>query len=229
MKRTVRIIVLLFITFSACAPTRVNMSNPAFYHEKTSSIVLIKKIEYDPHGLPLFRTLLRERPVKKGEQFTLVYYGGNKPVKSFDIAIVGRNPDITRPLMVIYDWTGKGFQVGVQLAVESMRGVRDKNGLLVPAASMVVGTAAGFVIGVGASIPVAFQEAGTLIADNEVLLGFSEYAYDERGRLRSIRVWYPDEKPRELVRTEYDYHGDEATPFQTTVYSDPENKTRIIP
>jgi hypothetical protein len=227
----VRLLSLFFALLSmlACAPARVDMSDPVFYNEKTPSIVMVKKVDYDSHGRPLFRDLLRERPLKSGEQFTLVYYCDNKPVKSFDIAIIGRKPDMLKPLAVIYDWTGSGFKVGAQLAAESLRGVgNDKYAWVVPAASLVVGTAAGFVIGIGASIPVALQEVGTLMADNEALLGFSEYAYDERGRIRSMRIFQPDEMQRELVKTEFNYRGDDTAPFETSVYSRPEDKIRTI-
>ena len=223
-------LILLPIIVLSCAPSRVNMSDPVFFNEMTTSIVMVKRIEYDNHGRPLFRSVIQKRPDKTGEQFTLVYFRGDKPVKSFDIAVVGRRPDIVRPLGVIYDWTGKGFKVGFELAIESMRGVdaNDKYAWVIPAASLVVGTAAGFVIGVGASVPVAIQEVNALITDNEVLISFSEYAYDERGRMKSMRIFQPDEKPRELVKTEFNYHGNEPAPFETVVFSYPEDKTRTV-
>lgn len=206
------------------------MATPAFYNEKTSSIAMIKKIDYDSHGLPMFQSVLQQRPEKAGEQFTFVYYWDNRPVKSFDIAIVERKPDMMRPLAVIYDWTGKGFVTGVRLAFDALRGVtNNKDGWIVPVASLVAGTAAGFVIGVGASVPVAIKEINTLIIDSEVLIGHSEYTYDQEGRLHIARTFQPTEEPQELVRTEFIYRDNETIPSQTIIYSYPENKTRTIP
>lgn len=220
----------LIASLIGCAPARVDLADPAILGGEAPTVVLVKRVEYDTHGRPLFRSVLKERPVKAGEQFTLVYYRGARPVKSLDIAIAGRKPDFVKPLKVIYDWTGNGFAAGAQFALEILpHSGGDKYAWVVPAASLVVGTAAGFVIGVGASVPVALGEAGALMSDCEVLMGFSEYAYDEQGRMRRMRLFLPDEAQQELVRTEFNYHGNETAPFETVVYSRPENKVRTIP
>ena len=49
---------------------------------------MVKKIEYDEHGRPLFREKLGTRPGGAGEQFTLVHAVNERPVRSYDIAIV---------------------------------------------------------------------------------------------------------------------------------------------
>jgi hypothetical protein len=226
-----RVFLLPFLFFfSGCAPAHVDLAHPALYQGKTITVAMVKKVEYDSHGRPLFQSVLQKRPEKAGEQFTVVQYEENRPVISYDIVIVGRKPDMMRPLAVVYDWTGKGFETGVRLAVDSLRGAADnKYGWVVPVASMVVSTAAGFVIGVGASVPVAMREINTLITDNEVLLGYSEYTHDQDGRLRIMRVFQPAETPREIVKTEYLYHDHDKTPYQTDIYSSPENKLRTIP
>jgi hypothetical protein len=187
---------------------------------------MLQKIDYDPHGLPMFQSILQKRPDKAG-QFTLVYYWDNRPVKSFDIAIVRKRPEVMQPLAVVYEWTGKGFKVGVYLA--SKINSSDKTGLRLDATEMTLGTAAGFVIGVVAAVPTTIKEINGLIAGNEVLISYSEYTYDQAGRLHIARTFQPAEKPRELVRTEFDYLDNETIPTQTIIYSYPDDKTRTMP
>jgi hypothetical protein len=91
-----------------------------------------------------------------------------------------------------------------------------------------VGGVTGFVIGTWAIIPEAAEDIKKLVTPTEALISFTDYSYDEQGRLKLMKMFQPAEKPIELVRTDFVYSKDERTPYQTTVISFPENKTRTI-
>jgi hypothetical protein len=67
-----------------------------------------------------------------------------------------------------------------------------------------------------------------IVNARETLISRTVYEYDERGRIRFMRLYPPEERATELVKTEFSYAGDSETPFKTDVLSVVENKVRTI-
>ena len=107
--------VFVFCSVISCAPRQFDLSKNSTPEKEKPTFVIVKKIDFDSHGLPLFQSVLNKRPDKVGDAFTLVLYAKDRPVKSFDIIIVQQETDLKKPLNVLYTWTGKGFAVGAIL------------------------------------------------------------------------------------------------------------------
>jgi hypothetical protein len=226
---------VLCLCLVCCTSTYVDLSKHALNQEKNGSFIFVKNVNYDAHGLPLFRPVLNRRPEKVGEQFTLVHLVDGRPVKSFDIVIAEEKLDLKRPRNVLYTWTGRGFDIGLALGYVTMEAGSKSNSkegwivLAAGAAMPIVGGVTGFVIGTWAILPEAMKDIQKLLTSTEVLIGFTEYAYDDQNRLVLIKMYQPSEKPLELVRTEFIYTKDARIPSQTKIISYPEDKTRTIP
>ncbi len=232
----VAVFFIFFCCLAGCSAKRLDLSHHTAADKTDITIIQIKNVDYDQHGLPLFLSVLSRRPEKAGEQFTLVYLVDGKPVKSFNVLIVEQKADLMRPLNVLYSWTENGFKVGTVLglgAAEAAGRTGGKEGLYSLAAAVVLpiaGGAAGFIIGTWAIIPPGMEELKNLLTtDREALISFTEYTYDKQGRVKVMKMFQPGDKPIELVRTDFVYTRDERTPSQTTVISFPERKTRVIP
>ncbi len=204
---------------------------------QNQSIFLVKKIGYDRYGRPLFDDRLNKRPGPAGETFTVVHAINKRPVRSYDIAIVSSKADLTKPFAVIYDWTGRGFEVGAEITSGLFpQGVTIQSGeeaavyLAVKAAPIVVTTVTGFVVGVLASIPETAAELKNIVVNaRETVLGRREYIYDERGRIKFMNLYPPAEHAEALVKTQFIYEGYGETPIRTEVISVAERKVRTIP
>jgi hypothetical protein len=197
---------------------------------------LVSRIKYDEHGRPLFSNVLGKRPAKAGEQFVLVHTQGGKPVMSYDVLIVPEpGVDMSKPLGVIYEWTGSGFRTGLAITGSFLNGNIHGSGkeaaveLAIVTAPIVIGGVSGFVIGLVASIPDAVSELSKVAVDaREKVVGYTLYEYDDWGRLRSMRLFPPVERSEALVRTEFFYNNGDIVPYKTEVTSRVEQKTRII-
>jgi hypothetical protein len=199
------------------------------------STFLVKKIEYDENGRPQFPVTLRDRPGKTGEAFTIVHSVNNRPVRSYDIAIIEQQQaDMGRPLAIVYEWTGRGFQGGLDIsgrfAVSFQGSGREAVAYLaVVAAPIIIGGVTGFVVGIVSSIPETATELRRVIVNaRETVIGYTLYEYDEKRRIRVMKMYPPGEQAEELVRTEYYYMGDGDIPSKTEVTSPVEKKVRVI-
>jgi hypothetical protein len=200
------------------------------------SLFLVKKIEHDDHGRPRFTSTLSDRPGKSGEMFTIVHAVNNRPVRSYDIAILDlQKPDMRRPLAVIYEWTGKGFEVGLVISEMLMPNGFSGSGeaalayLAFKAAPIVIGGVTGFVIGLVSSVPATAAELKHVIVNaREMVIVYTVYEYDERGRIRFMKLYPPQEYPSELVKTEFFYSEGSVDPYKTEVTSVVEKKVRLL-
>jgi len=200
---------------------------------------LVKKIEYDEHGRPLFREKIRMRPGGKGELFALVHTVNNRPVRSYDIAVVEQQKSDKSPIEVIYEWTGKGYEAGmssgryiVGSVTVDARGGRGSGTIQIGGAivTTVVLTAAGFVVGLVASVPSAMQELRNVVVNaRETVIGYTVYEYDEKNRIKFMKLFPPIEHAEALVKTEFFYEGGSEDPSKTEVTSIIEKKVRLIP
>ena len=233
-RRTIGLFVgLLFI--SGCMTGRVDLTASSGQSDAAQKITIVKRIEYDGKGRPFFGVPLKQRPSTAGEQFTLVSYLADRPFQSYDIVVRGEEgPDMSRPFDVIYRWTGDGFQGGMALtqgmqaypgSLEALAGY-----LTVKLVPVAIGSVVGFAVGVAASIPEAAAELKKVVVNaRETVVSYTRYAYDGQGRISSMRMYAPGDRPVELVRTAYFYSGAEALPSKTVVTSYPEDKVRTIP
>ncbi len=235
--RTPFVLLLFFaLVLDGCFTTRIPPVSeyPAIENQ---SIFLVKKIEYDRFGRPRFDDRLSMRPSSSGEAFTVVHAINNRPVRSYDIAIVGSKADLTKPFAVIYDWTGRGFEGGAEISSGLFpQGATIQSGeeaavyLAIKAAPIVVATVTGFVVGVLASIPeTAIELKKVIVNAHETVIGRREYIYDERGRIKFMNLYPPPEHSEALVKTQFIYDGGGETPVRTEVISVAERKVRTIP
>src|SRR5574341_1418148 len=182
---------------------------------------LVKKIDYDAYGRPLFRDRTEKLSGAAGERFTIVHTVNDRPSRSYDIAIVERQKaDMSKPLAVVYEWTGKGFEGGLALSQGLYPGgfvVQSRDEALayltIKAAPVVIGGVTGFVIGVVACIPAtAIELSHVIVSARETVIGYTVYEYDEKGRIRFMKLYPPEEQASELVKTEFFYSGDGDVP-----------------
>lgn len=226
---------LLFLLLSGCMTERVQPPTEYPFVPRQSTF-LVRQIEYDDHGRPLFSLVLSDRPGKVGQMFTIVHSVDNRPVRSYDIVIVKeRQADLIKPLAVVYEWTGKGFEAGLVITGNLFRGgvyASGKDALAVvaiEAAPIVIGGVTGFVVGIVSSIPETATELGRLIVNaRETVIGYTLYEYDEKGRIKFMKMQFPAQHDEELVKTEFFYEGENRDPLKTEVTSIPEQKMRMI-
>lgn len=226
--------IFLVLLSAGCMTERV----PSFAEHPSiprQSTFLVKKIGFDAHGRPLFGDRIGSRPGSAGEQFTVVQAINDRPVRSYDIAIV-EQPKTEGPLAVIYSWTGRGFEGGVAITeglfphgVQINSGAEAAAYLAIKTAPVVIATATGFVVGVIASIPATATELKRIIVNTrETVISSLEFIYDEKGRIRFMKLYPPVERAEALVRTEFFYEGDSDLPARTEVTSVAEKKVRVV-
>lgn len=234
--RTIFLSSLCLILLTACGTKQVNLADQSSGPLRT---VILREVEYDQRGLPLFVKTLNKRPVDPGERFTVGLFRGDIPVKTFDLAIKRSHGDFKVPLRILYDWTGKGFKNGAAVGVVMALAVADASteesssddlelmaGSLV--AGAVVGTAGGFVVGLAASTPSAFEEAQkSILRAQEAIVTYTEYEYNDLGQLREMVMYGPDTR-EPIVRTDFYYEDDRNIPIQANIRSYAENKVRVI-
>lgn len=196
---------------------------------------MARKIEYDEYGRPLFREKLGRRPGNAGEQFTLIQAVNERPVRSYDFAIIEQQQaDMKKPLAVVYAWTGRGFRGGLDVSghfAGSFHGSGREAAvyLAVITAPIVIGGVTGFVVGIVSSIPETATELRRVIVNaREIVTGYTLYEYDEKGRIRFMKMYPPEEHAEELVKTEFHYTGGSDVPSRTEVTSRVEKKMRLV-
>lgn len=236
MRAASAVVVSLLLMMCGCMTERVQ---PAAEYPSVpkQTTFLVRKIDYDNHGRPLFSDRISGRPNKRGDRFTIVHAVNNKPVRSYDIAIIDQQKaDMGKPLAVIYEWTGKGFENGLYLSGHMFsNGVQINSRdealayLAIATAPIVIGGVTGFVVGVVSSIPVTAIELKRVVVNSrETVIGYTAYEYDERDRIKYLKAYPPEESAEEIVRTEYFYSEGSSDPYKTEVTSLAERKTRTI-
>jgi hypothetical protein len=236
LMRAIFVSSLCLVLLTACGTKQVNLADQSSGSLRT---VILREVEHDQRGLPLFVKTLNKRPVDPGERFTVGLFRGETPVKTFDIAIKRSHGDFKVPLRIVYDWTGKGFKNGaaagfvMALALADASTENNSNELELMAgglvAGAVVGTAGGFVVGLAASTPSAFEETQkSILRAQEAIVTYTEYEYNYLGQLREMVMYGPDTR-EPIVRTDFYYEDDRKNiPIQTNIRSYPENKVRVI-
>lgn len=236
MKVLSAIFVLLLLMACGCMTERVQpiREYPSVPKQTT---FLVKKIIYDDRGRPLFSDRISSCPGRRGDRFTIVHAVNNRPVRSYDIAIIEQQKaDMGKPFAVIYQWTGKGFEAGLSVSGHMFQNGVTINSrdealayLAIATAPVVIGGVTGFVVGVVSSIPVTATELKHVVENSrETVIGYTTYEYDEKGRIKYLKMYPPAEHAGEIVRTEYFYSKESNDPYETEVTSPAEGKTRTI-
>src|SRR5574341_1693959 len=104
-------IVCCLIGLSGCGTKRVVLSDSA--NDSSLQAALLKDVEFDEQGMPLFNKTLAKRPEDPGERLTIAFFQGGRPSKTFDIEIQRAHGDLIAPAHDVYYWTRKGFLAGV--------------------------------------------------------------------------------------------------------------------
>ena len=164
------VLCFFLLVISGCMTERVQ---PATEYPSVprQSVSFVKKIEYDEHGRPLFHETLKRRPGKAGEMCTIVHFVNNRPVRSFDVVVEQQKADLGKPLAVIYQWTGRGFEAGLNitgnLSQVHFQGSGKEAGayLAFITAPIVIGGVTGFVFGIVSSIPETATELRHLVVN----------------------------------------------------------------
>ena len=237
------VFLLGLLCLSGCSLQKADIPIP----RKESVIKIYGAMRYDSYGMPVFTDELRERPVDAQVQYIAVSYYGSRPEKFYHILITGSDsrPDMREPLKVIYQWSGRGFDVGYRYSKEiiekSTKIVSDAPvkmpccfavlipGYVVGGAIFITTSIGGFIVGVSKSIPATLEEFKKLgINRYEVILGSSVVTYDGSGRTAKIASYAPPPDETLLTETLFDYRGNGTVPHKAVNYSVPEKKSRVI-
>ncbi len=226
--RTLSLILIALVLIS-CAAKRPDVETR---HDRE---IIVREMTYDDDGLPVPGRLLPVRPSDPGDHFTVVSLAGDRLQVSCDIAVMNERPDFRKPFQAVYEWTGKGFRVGMEASMVLGLGLRGSYSgseavaaLAFVFAPVTIGGVTGFVIGIGDGVrQTALELRKFILDDGEQVLTCTLYDYDPRGRLARMRMFSPDRK-QELVRTAFEYAGAGTTPERTIVESLVEGKLRKI-
>jgi hypothetical protein len=201
---------------------------------------------YDGYGMPVFKGELKAAPEKEGAQYLAVLFSGGRPVRYYSVGITRckEKPDLRRPLKVIYQWTGRGFELGyeysrdiIEDSAETASNAGDRGcasafavpGMALGSAIFIATSAGGFVVGIHDSVPASVEEIKKLgIKKQEVILGYSVIERDNSGRMARIISFSPPPDEAKLSETGFFYEGDASTPSRAVNYSVPEKRTRVI-
>ncbi len=231
--------VYLAVLTAGCTPYRADLATTPEIQQMRSRprhglyVVFVRSVEYNEKGLPIPGSELDERPTGLGDHFTIVRLKGDQPVISYDIVVTKQRPDLVKPLKAVYEWTGKGFNYGVQAADKMLRDdhgniiIHPVETLALVVASPILSTAGGFVIGVGDSIRQGAKELSKVAINGEQVITCTMYEYDDSGRMVHMRMFTPDLQ-QELVRTEFTYEGSGTVPARTLSRSLVEGREREI-
>lgn len=229
-------ILLLLLLVGGCMTERLPLpaEHPGVPQQ---SHFLVQRIGHDEHGRPVFTGPLSSRPSAVGETFTVVQTINGLPSRSYDIAIVKQPKTGPGPLAVIYEWTGRGFEAGVEftgLLLQSGVSISSDEEaavyLAMVVSPIVITTATGFMVGTIASIPETAKELRRVIVSaGETVTGYRDYTYDDRRRIRFMKLYPPEERGAPLVRTEFFYEGTGMVPVRAEVSSMAEQKVRQVP
>ncbi len=197
--------------------------------------IVIRAIDYNNKGLPIISTLLSKRPNKPGEHFTVVHLNHGRLISSYDIVVVGGKPDYTKPIKTVYEWTGKGFTAFQSAHIDNNTKITtitkesmDHDDLAkvlvgIYVAPIAITAVGGFVVGIVDGIKQTAVEMSKIVMDEEQLVTYTVYDYDEHGRLHRMRMFTPDRSTL-LTSTIFEYSGTETLPVRTFVESPIEKK-----
>jgi hypothetical protein len=239
MTAVARISALIFavpLLFSGCMTGRLVFEGGG---SPAGPCVAVDGMGFDEYGRPAFGPPLKKRPSREGDRFVVGRYEGDRPLVAYDLAVTGaEEPDVARPLWVVYEWTGRGFMAGARLsghmlqALGNLQPASDEEAaviILTALSPVVLGSAGGFVVGVVASVPQAARELRqAVISKEETLVSYTVFEYDGAGRISAYSTYAAGMSPSEIVRAGFFYKGASSVPARADVTSRPEGTVRTI-
>jgi hypothetical protein len=229
---------LIICIFTQCVRHSPLIPKDRLFDGKVREIY--KNLTYDVYGRPVFEEKTGKHPDKKNDQYCIVDLDDNTRLPQRTFILYNGDcsdckPDTKKPFNVIYTWTGKGFEIGCDIAEEILKAGSgsDPRGVFIvlglAGISVATGTTGGFTVGFIKSTDVFIDESKKISMEyEEFFLSYIRYFYDGQKRLIKMIHYTPAEQPVELLITDYYYTGNDITPFKTTVYSVPEKRTREI-
>jgi len=236
------VIGILVPTLISCASNQISIAPDITSENQATKFV--HSLDFSSDGLPTFSEPFRTKPRQVGTHYFQVLYENSKPQAAFLVGVAGENKaDWSRPFSTIYNWTGKGFSVGVRFLEDTLnsgcnngeleRGIKDVFGKLLACSAVgvvgaVVTGTGGFVIGTFASAPVFVNELQhSLDPSRERLLMVMRMSYDISGRLTSYTFELPDGRAgQQFITSQCVYDGGATRPRECIVASTPERITR---
>ncbi len=205
-----------------------------------------REVKHTAYGIPELSGMFDKKPHEPGIQFIAALYNGQILEKYYHIlAALEENPDIRKPFRVIYEWTGRGFDLGYRYSKDIIEKTAQMGsgkpriepfcslillpGYVLGSAIFITTSVGGFIVGVTQFIPATFGELKKLgISDSDLILGAAALAYDRENRIVKITSLSPPPEETPLAETEFFYTGMERKPHKSINYSIPEKKSRII-
>lgn len=195
---------------------------------------IYKKLSYDKYGRLQFKNKVKaltevnkyyylvDRSSKTGQmkRYFKIYYVDKKRYRVL----------MSKPLGLIYKWTGKGFELGLEVADFIMKGTSTSGGEgAVAVLGVLTTTSGGFIYGVHKGIVETWNQLEKpFIKYRELLLGYSKISYDNKGRISKITHFTPEEKPVVITETSFIYYKNKPNPYKSMIYSKADNKKRRI-
>jgi hypothetical protein len=171
------------------------------------SYSIYKTISYDKYHRPVIADKI-ERPTKDKEQFHIVASSNNTPVRSYDILVkdIRQTFDPAKPFKLIFEWTGKGVKKSGKLIGINLEPDKESHKPtlemyypypfdFIPPGAFLIGGTVGFFIGIYKGIIQLPKELTKVVVEGkEIMLGYTEYYYDQNGRLALIKYFVPYER-----------------------------------
>jgi hypothetical protein len=229
-----------------CSSKRVKLDEPLDKY----TLLYFQNSGYNEYGYPVFQKKIINIEKYKGDQYVIALFRDGLIHKTYFIQ-KGESldkPDIKMPFEVIYEWTGKGFRAGfkyskkiIEPSVKAGNEVAKNPGcapltLLVTVPGVAVGatvfvatSVGGFVVGVGKSIPAAYEEISKFNLDkSEIIYRSIKFNYDKRKRISDYIELSPPPEEKVLSQTRFYYKRRSSTPHKVINESIPENQKRTI-
>lgn len=230
----------IFIILTACA-SRTNNTKIDTDH----TIKLFHTLDFDKYEIPFFRNEIQKQKISDYQHYILVNYSNNKHDNAYLIKQEKLETDATKPIKVIYKWTGKGFNAGY----ESSKGIIEYSSelatsfpinnpplaIISTAPGYIIGTtifvasgATGFIIGLGKSVPEAYNEIKKIGKINGIILGKYVFEYDRTGRISKYTHYSPSPENIKLSDTFFYYYKNANTPYKSINDNFVDKKKRIV-
>lgn len=231
----------ILIILTACASETSNISQVNTGNETKYFVTLA----FDKYGVPCFRNEIDKSKIPDYPHYILVNFLNNKYDNAYLIKQEKLETDMTKPFKVIYTWTGKGFNVGY----ESSKGIIEYSsdlatsfpinnpplaiitavpGYIIGTTIFVASSATGFIIGLGKSVPEAYNEIKNIGKINGVILGKYLFEYDSTDRITKYSHYSPSPENNKLSDTFFYYYKNANTPYKSINDNLVDKKKRII-
>jgi hypothetical protein len=233
-----QIYIFVLILLMSCASDNASISQ----NSAVENIKYFSSFEFNKYGIPELKNEISSSNIPENSYYFQARYLNNRPDNVYIVKDEKIKTDPLKPFKVIYQWTGKGFDVGY----ENSKGIIEFSsaiaysitinnvpitavpGYIVGTTVFVVSGITGFIIGLGKSVPETYNEIKNSGKTNGLVLGKYLFEYDPQNRIIKYTQYSPLPENIKLSETTFSYYGNLNTPFKTINYSFVEKKKRII-